>query len=167
MADRSRSAEWSEVVGRSLATRRLRRLRRRQARHFDNPAYHRRARVHSLRLQVRQLRLSCCLTCDTCCGVSHPARVGLKRQLLQRKCADILQPDVTWVGGLTECRRIVALCAAFDIPVRFMRPTHASLLRTHVGNRLMLTCAQVIPHGSSVFSYHMQYAFPNCPMAEV
>lgn len=26
---------------------------------------------------------------------------------------------------------------------------------------------QVIPHGSSVFSYHMQYAFPNCPMAEV
>ncbi len=26
---------------------------------------------------------------------------------------------------------------------------------------------QVIPHGSSVFSYHLQYAFPSCPMAEV
>ena len=24
----------------------------------------------------------------------------------------------------------------------------------------------VIPHGSSVFSYHMQYAFTNCPIAE-
>ena len=24
----------------------------------------------------------------------------------------------------------------------------------------------VIPHGSSVFSYHLQYAFTNCPMAE-
>jgi L-rhamnonate dehydratase len=24
----------------------------------------------------------------------------------------------------------------------------------------------VIPHGSSVFSYHMQYAFSNCPIAE-
>lgn len=41
-----------------------------------------------------------------------------RSQLLERKCADILQPDVTWVGGLTECRRIVALCAAYDIPVR-------------------------------------------------
>ena len=24
----------------------------------------------------------------------------------------------------------------------------------------------VIPHGSSVYSYHLQYAFTNCPMAE-
>jgi L-rhamnonate dehydratase len=24
----------------------------------------------------------------------------------------------------------------------------------------------VIPHGSSVFSYHLQYAFANCPLAE-
>jgi len=41
---------------------------------------------------------------------------------------------------MTEARRIVALAAAYDIPV--------------------------IPHGSSVFSYHLQYAFSNCPMAE-
>jgi len=25
--------------------------------------------------------------------------------------------DVTWVGGITECRRIVALAAAYDIPI--------------------------------------------------
>ena len=24
----------------------------------------------------------------------------------------------------------------------------------------------VIPHGSSVYSYHLQYAFANCPLAE-
>ena len=24
----------------------------------------------------------------------------------------------------------------------------------------------VIPHGSSVYSYHLQYAFTNCPLAE-
>ena len=24
----------------------------------------------------------------------------------------------------------------------------------------------VVPHGSSVYSYHLQFAFPNCPIAE-
>lgn len=62
------------------------------------------------------------------------------RELIARKCFDILQPDMTWVGGLTEARRIVAMAAAYDLPV--------------------------IPHGSSIFSYHLQYAFTNCPMAE-
>jgi L-alanine-DL-glutamate epimerase-like enolase superfamily enzyme len=40
------------------------------------------------------------------------------------------KPDVNWVGGITEARRIVATAAAYDLPV--------------------------IPHGSSVFSYHLQ-----------
>ena len=43
-------------------------------------------------------------------------------------------------GGLTEARRVVAMAAARDI--------------------------LVIPHGSSVYSYHLQYAFTNCPLAE-
>ena len=50
------------------------------------------------------------------------------------------QPDITWCGGITEARRIVALASAYDIPV--------------------------VPHGSSVYSFHLQYAFPNCPIAE-
>jgi L-rhamnonate dehydratase len=62
------------------------------------------------------------------------------RQLLERKCVDVLQPDITWVGGITEARRVVALAAAYDV--------------------------MVIPHGSSVYSYHLQYAFANCPIAE-
>lgn len=62
-------------------------------------------------------------------------------QLLKGNCADVLQPDITWVGGVTEARRIVALASSFDIPV--------------------------IPHGSSVYSYHLQMAFANCPLAEL
>eukprot|EP00760_Papus_ankaliazontas_P013469 PhM_4_TR15741/c0_g1_i1/m.91918/K12661/LRA3, yfaW; L-rhamnonate dehydratase len=61
-------------------------------------------------------------------------------QLLQNDCADILQPDVTWVGGITEVRRIIAMASAYD--------------------RL------VIPHGSSVYSYHLQTAFTNTPIGE-
>lgn len=60
--------------------------------------------------------------------------------LMDRDCADVLQPDVTWVGGITECRRIIALAAAKG--------------------------KLVIPHGSSVYSYHLQLAFVNTPLAE-
>ena len=42
--------------------------------------------------------------------------------------------------GLTEARRVVAMAAADDV--------------------------LVVPHGSSVYAYHLQYAFPNCPVAE-
>ena len=79
---------------------------------------------------------SCCLVTT---GEHEYTRYGF-RQLIALKCADILQPDINWVGGITEARRIVAMASAYDIPV--------------------------IPHGSSVFSYHLQYAFTNCPVAE-
>lgn len=72
-------------------------------------------------------------------GEHEYTRYGF-RQLLASRCVDILQPDITWVGGMTEARRVVAMAAAEDIPV--------------------------IPHGSSVYSYHLQYAFGNCPVAE-
>ena len=84
---------------------------------------------------VKQAVSSCLLTT----GEHEYTRYGF-RELIARRCADILQPDVNWVGGITEARRIVAMAAAYDLPV--------------------------IPHGSSVFSYHLQYAFTNCPMAE-
>ena len=62
------------------------------------------------------------------------------RELIKRRCVDILQPDITWIGGITEAKRVVSMAAAYDI--------------------------LVIPHGSSVYSYHLQYAFTNCPLAE-
>ena len=66
-------------------------------------------------------------------------RYGFK-QLINNRCVDIIQPDITWLGGITEARRVVAMASAEDI-----------------------IC---IPHGSSVYSYHLQYAFRNCPVAE-
>eukprot|EP01126_Amoeba_proteus_P014676 TRINITY_DN16496_c0_g1_i2.p1 TRINITY_DN16496_c0_g1~~TRINITY_DN16496_c0_g1_i2.p1 ORF type:complete len:313 (-),score=53.71 TRINITY_DN16496_c0_g1_i2:56-994(-) len=73
------------------------------------------------------------------CGEHEYTRYGF-RMLLENNCVDVLQPDITWVGGLTEAKKIVSMASAYDIPV--------------------------IPHGSSVYSYHLQYAFTNCPMAE-
>ena len=52
------------------------------------------------------------------------------RELIKRKAVDVLQPDITWLGGITEARRVVAMAAAYDI--------------------------LVVPHGSSVYSYHLQ-----------
>ncbi len=72
-------------------------------------------------------------------GEHEYTRYGF-RELIARKCADILQPDINWVGGLTEAKRIYAMASAYDIPC--------------------------VPHGSSVFSYHLQYAMPNAPYAE-
>ena len=50
------------------------------------------------------------------------------RQLIAERLVDILQPDVMWVGGLTETLRIAAHASAYDM--------------------------QVIPHGSGPYSYH-------------
>jgi L-rhamnonate dehydratase len=50
------------------------------------------------------------------------------RQLIAERVIDILQPDVMWVGGLTETLRIAAHAAAYDTPV--------------------------VPHGSGPYSYH-------------
>lgn len=50
------------------------------------------------------------------------------RQLIAERLVDILQPDVMWVGGLTETLRIAAHASAYDTPV--------------------------VPHGSGPYSYH-------------
>jgi L-rhamnonate dehydratase len=60
-------------------------------------------------------------------GEHEATRWGF-RLLLEMNCCDILQPDVGWCGGITELRRISALADA-----------HGKL---------------VVPHGSSVYSYH-------------
>uniref|UniRef100_A0A0B7BEW8 Mandelate racemase/muconate lactonizing enzyme C-terminal domain-containing protein n=1 Tax=Arion vulgaris TaxID=1028688 RepID=A0A0B7BEW8_9EUPU len=72
-------------------------------------------------------------------GEHEYTRYGFQ-QLLESRCVDIIQPDITWLGGITEARRVVAMASATD--------------------------TLVIPHGSSIYSYHLQYAFHNCPLAE-
>ncbi len=50
------------------------------------------------------------------------------RQLIEERTLDIVQPDVMWVGGMTELLRIAAQAAAYDLTV--------------------------VPHGSGPYSYH-------------
>ena len=60
-------------------------------------------------------------------GEHEYTRYGF-RKLIEERQIDILQPDVMWVGGLTELLRIAAHAAAYDTPV--------------------------VPHGSGPYSYH-------------
>jgi L-rhamnonate dehydratase len=73
-------------------------------------------------------------------GEHEYTRYGF-RQLIERQCVDLLQPDLMWVGGITEARKIAAMAAAWDVPV--------------------------VPHGSGVFSSHFQMAHANAPFQEV
>jgi L-rhamnonate dehydratase len=72
-------------------------------------------------------------------GEHEYSRFGFK-QLIDKKVAHILQPDITWLGGITEARRVMALASANDV--------------------------LVVPHGSSIYSYHLQFAFLNAPLGE-
>jgi L-rhamnonate dehydratase len=60
-------------------------------------------------------------------GEHEYSRYGFRR-LIEERLLDILQPDVMWVGGLTETLRIAAHASAYDIPI--------------------------VPHGSGPYSYH-------------
>lgn len=71
-------------------------------------------------------------------GEHEATRWGF-RQLLETG-VDIIQPDVGWCGGITELIKISALADA-----------HGAL---------------VIPHGSSVYSYHFVVTRTNSPFSE-
>ena len=60
-------------------------------------------------------------------GEHEYTRYGFRNLIADRQI-DILQPDVMWVGGLTELLRIAAHASAYDTPV--------------------------VPHGSGPYSYH-------------
>lgn len=62
------------------------------------------------------------------------------RQLIDNRCADIVQPDVNWCGGLTELLKITAYASAHGV--------------------------LVVPHGSSVYSYHFVVTRHESPFAE-
>lgn len=72
-------------------------------------------------------------------GEHEYTRYGFRR-LIESGNVDILQPDVMWVGGLTELLRIAAHAAAYDLPV--------------------------VPHGSGPYSYHFAMAHTNAPFCE-
>ncbi|EFX02974.1 mandelate racemase muconate lactonizing enzyme family protein [Grosmannia clavigera kw1407] len=72
-------------------------------------------------------------------GEHEYSRYGF-RKLVEGRNLDIIQPDVMWLGGLTELLRVSALAAAYDIPV--------------------------VPHASGPYSYHFVISQPNTPFQE-
>jgi L-rhamnonate dehydratase len=60
-------------------------------------------------------------------GEHEYTRFGFRR-LIEERTLDIVQPDVMWVGGMTEMLRIAAHASAYEVPV--------------------------VPHGSGPYSYH-------------
>ena len=73
-------------------------------------------------------------------GEHEYTRYGFEN-LIARKAAHILQPDITWSGGLTELRKIAVLASAHQLPM--------------------------IPHrGGSVYGLHLILATAHCGLAE-
>jgi L-rhamnonate dehydratase len=72
-------------------------------------------------------------------GEHEATRWGF-RMLVDMDCCDVIQPDVGWCGGLTELLKIGAYASAHGV--------------------------LVIPHGSSVYSYHFVCTRPESPFAE-
>ncbi|MGH2728516.1 MAG: L-rhamnonate dehydratase [Actinomycetota bacterium] len=72
-------------------------------------------------------------------GEHEATRWGF-RLLLEMGCADIIQPDVLWCGGLTELTRIADIASE-----------HKAVL---------------VPHASSVYAYHFLASRPEPSLAE-
>jgi len=64
------------------------------------------------------------------------------KQFIERQCLDILQPDIRWVGGLSECVKICHMADAAGLVVTL-----------HGG-------------GNDQYGLHLTYAMPNTPWAE-
>ena len=62
------------------------------------------------------------------------------RKLVEGRNVDILQPDVMWVGGMTELLKVAAMASAYDVPV--------------------------VPHASGPYSYHFVVSQSNSPFQE-
>jgi L-rhamnonate dehydratase len=74
-------------------------------------------------------------------GEDHHTRIPF-RQLVERRCVDIVQPDLQWCGGLTEALKIYAIAEAAGI--------------------------RTIPHGTlnTPYGQHFAFAMPDCEPAE-
>ena len=75
------------------------------------------------RLQVRRALSSTGVLCTT--GEHEYTRYGFRR-LIADRAVDILQPDVTWCGGITEARRIVAQASTPSCGVHTARVPHVN-----------------------------------------
>lgn len=78
----------------------------------------------------------------------YETEVGLAgfSRLIAARAVDIAQPDVAWSGGISECRRIVALAQA-----------HHLAFAPHCFSSAVLLAA----------SLHLAASLPNCTMIEI
>ena len=74
-------------------------------------------------------------------GEHEYTRWGYK-ELIARRCCHVLQPDLAWVGGISEARKIAAMASAWGL--------------------------DVIPHAGGLHPWglHLIMSQVNCPMAE-
>ena len=81
-------------------------------------------------------------------GEHEYTRWGIK-SLLDAGAVDILQPDPTWAGGLTEMTKICALASSCGIPVI---PHHGGIASSHlIASQTITTCPiqeWLIQHGA-------------------
>jgi L-rhamnonate dehydratase len=80
-------------------------------------------------------------------GEHEYTRWGIKA-LLDARAVDVLQPDPTWAGGLTEMTKIAALASAYGIP---LVPHHGGIASLHlIASQPLMTCPiqeWLIQHG--------------------
>ena len=67
-------------------------------------------------MRIKKLKDSAGLHVKLAGGEHEYTRWGFKT-LIDNRIFDILQPDIAWVGGLTECLKICAMASANDIQV--------------------------------------------------
>jgi D-arabinonate dehydratase len=82
-------------------------------------------------------------------------------ELLERKAADILQPDATVVGGVGEWLKVAHMASAFDIPIapHYNWDIHTQLVAT-IPNGLFI---EYFVRGSDVKVFDEVLANPVCP----
>jgi L-rhamnonate dehydratase len=78
-------------------------------------------------------------SCWLATGEHEYTRYGFL-EILKRRCVDVVQPDLTWCGGLTEAIKIANLAESYN--------------------------TYVVPHVSATYSYHFCAAQTNCPFSE-
>jgi D-arabinonate dehydratase len=63
------------------------------------------------------------------------------RDLIEHKAADILQPDVAVVGGVTEWMKVAAMASAYDLPIssHYVHDVHVHLMAA-IPNALIAEC---------------------------
>jgi galactonate dehydratase len=101
--------------------------------------------------------------------VSAPISVGERAHtkwdfvpILENKLADYIMPDVTWTGGITELKKISALCEAYYVPVS---PHDASgPINVVAGAQVMMTVPNFYKLETSRWDMRPYSPFINAPL---